>query len=123
MDTLAIVLIVIGALILIALIAAAMRKRSHDRELELEDRRQVAAEHREEATSRQLTADREAAAADEQAARARREAAEAEERARVAERERATATAHAEHASEVDPDSHTNTDGEGSDAYRDPGRA
>jgi len=120
MDTLTIVLIVLGALLLIALIAAAMRKRSADHERELEDRRVVATEHREEATSRRLSADREGAAAEEQAARARREAAEAEERARVAERERETAGAHEEHASEIDPDAEPER--EDTTAYRDSDR-
>ena len=99
--TVAIIVIVVVALIAIALIVAANRRRN---EQQLEDRRHVAAGHREEAESRQLSADRESAAAEEQAARARREAAEAEERAREAERERETATAHQRHAEEIDPD-------------------
>ena len=46
MSTIAVVLIVIGAVIVIALVAAAL-KRTRDRQLE--DRRQIAGEHREEA--------------------------------------------------------------------------
>ena len=101
MSTVAVVLIVIGAVIVIALLASAL-KRTRDRQLD--DRREIAGEHREEAELRQLEADKEAASADEQAARARREAAEAESRSRAAERERETARGHAEHAAEIDPD-------------------
>ena len=101
MSTLAIVVIAIAAVIVIALVASVLR-RTRDRKLE--DRRQIAAQHRDESTSRQLAADKEAAAADEQAAHARREAAEAEERSRAAERERETARAHGEHAARLDPD-------------------
>lgn len=100
MSTVAVVLIAIGAVIVIALLAAAL-KRTRDRQLE--DRRELAAQHREEAELRQLEADKEAASADEQAARARREAAEAESRSRAAEREREAARGHAEHAAEIDP--------------------
>ena len=109
MSTAAIVVIVVVALIVIFLIAMAARRRSRERELE--ERRTVASAHREEASSRHLTAEKESAAAEEQAARARREAAEAEERAQAAERERATATAHEEHAERLDPDVDTSTDG------------
>ena len=114
MSTLAIVLIVIGALILIALLARTLTRA---RNRKLDDRRQIAAEHREEATSRRLKAEREAAAADEQSARARRQAAEAEERSRAAATEREAAQAHTEHASEIDPDGQPEqTDSDGSEA-------
>jgi FtsZ-interacting cell division protein ZipA len=57
MSTIAIVLIVIGAVIVIALLATAL---STARRRRLEDRRQIAGEHREEATSRRLQAEKEA---------------------------------------------------------------
>ena len=101
MSTVAIVLIAAAAIVVLALLYLASRRR---RAQELEDRRHVAAEHREEADMRRITADKEAAAADEQAAAARRQAAEAEERAQAAQRERTAATAHEEHAQEIDPD-------------------
>jgi FtsZ-interacting cell division protein ZipA len=101
MSTLAVILIVIGAVILIALAFAAWRRA---RERRLEDRRNIAIEHREEATGRRLEAEQRAAAADEQAARARREAAEAESLYRAAERQREAARAHTERAAELDPD-------------------
>jgi hypothetical protein len=96
---------VIGAVIVIALLASALKK-SRDRKLD--DRRQIAHEHREEAAVRQLEAEKEAARADEQGARARREAAEAASRSRAAEGERETARAHTERAAEVDPDAGSN---------------
>jgi FtsZ-interacting cell division protein ZipA len=101
MSTLAIVLIVIGALIVIGIVAAML---TGARQRRLEDRRQIARQHREEADSRRLDAEMNQAAADEKAARARREAAEAESRSQDAEREQETARAHAEHAQRVDPD-------------------
>ena len=104
-SAIAVLLIVIGALIVIALLASAFKK---SRNRKLDDRRQIAHEHREEAAERKLEADMEAARADEQGARARREAAEAESRSRVAERDRETARAHAERAAEVDPDAGSN---------------
>jgi FtsZ-interacting cell division protein ZipA len=107
MSTIAIVLIVIGAVIVIGLIATAL---SRARRRRLEDRRQIASEHREEATSHRLRAEKEAAAADEQGARARREAAEAQERSRAAERQQETARAHAQHATEIDPDAESDGD-------------
>ena len=101
MSTIAIVLIAVGAVIVIALLGSLLRRV---RERRLEDRRQIAAEHREEASSRRLGAEREAAVADERTASARREAAEAEERSRAAEREQETARSHTEHARQIDPD-------------------
>jgi F0F1-type ATP synthase membrane subunit b/b' len=101
MSTVAIIAIVIGALILIALIWGVMsgsRRRRH------EERRQVAGRHREEAEHRHVKAEKHQAAADEKAAAARREAAEAEERAVAARHEREVGDAHREHAREIDPD-------------------
>lgn len=115
MSTVAVILIVIGVLIVVGLLVAA---RTRTRGRELEDRRGVAREHREEATSRGLVADKEAAAADEQAARARREAAEAEERARAAGQERQAAEAHHEHAARVDPDADGSTEARPSERTR-----
>ena len=100
MSTVAVILIVIGVLIVLALIYMASR-RGYERKLD--DRRQVAAEHRGEAEVRRTEAEKEKAAADEQAAAARRKAAEAEQRAQAAEDTRAEASAHEEHAREVDP--------------------
>ena len=90
MSAVAVVLIVIAAVIVIAVLAVTLRR---GRERRLDDRRQIATEHREEADTHRLGAEKEKAAADEQAARARREAAEAEERSRAAEREQETARA------------------------------
>jgi FtsZ-interacting cell division protein ZipA len=118
-STIAVVLIVIGAVIVIALLAAALKGA---RERKLEDRRAIAGEHREEAKLRQLEADKEAASADEQAARARREAAEAESRSRAAERERERARGHVEHAVEIDPDSGSERNDQGESARERPGR-
>jgi len=92
---------VIVVLVALALAYSAYRRRHTQ---QLEDRRHVAAEHREEAESRRIAADKQEAAADEQAAIARRQAAEAEERARQASETRTAADAHEEHAREVDPD-------------------
>jgi hypothetical protein len=77
------------------------------RDRRLEQRQTEAHEHREEARLRQTRAEREAARADEQSARARREAAEAEERAQRAQAERSAAREHVQRASELDPDTDT----------------
>ena len=119
MSTVAVVLIVIGAVIVIALLASAL-KRTRDQKLD--DRRQIAGEQREGAELRQLEADKEAARADEQAARARREAAEAESRSRAAKHEREAARGHAEHAAEIDPDSGPEGNDQGQGAQERPGR-
>jgi FtsZ-interacting cell division protein ZipA len=74
MSTLAIVLIALGALALILLVIAVVRRRA--REVELDDRRAAAEAHRSEAAARHL----------------------------VAEHERRTAEAHHEYADEIDPD-------------------
>ena len=84
MDTWVIVLIVAAVVVVLALIALAVVKRSGVAKTR---KREQAREHLQEAQVRAARADREQALAEEQAARARREKAEAEERAAVAERE------------------------------------
>ena len=101
MSTLAIVLIVIGALLLLGLIVSLFSRRSVN---DIEDRRSMASVHREEAQSEGLAADEERAAAQAQAARAKRELAEAEKRSRFADSRWEAADAHAERADEIDPD-------------------
>ena len=115
MSTGAVIAIVIGAIILIALIVLLSRAARNKR---LEGRREEAGELRREAQTRTLRAERQQASADEQQARAkqaegeaeeraaaaRRESAAAQERARAAEREHAVAREHHERALEVDPD-------------------
>src|SRR5947209_406043 len=122
MSTGAIIGIAIGAVVVLALIAAAfvvMRRRR------LAMQREQAGELRREARARDLRAERQSARADEQAARAKQAQAEAEqkaavarreeagaaERAEVADRERRFAAEHHERAREVDPDADQETDG------------
>jgi flagellar biosynthesis/type III secretory pathway M-ring protein FliF/YscJ len=123
MSTGAIVGIVVGALVLIALLVLLTRAARNRR---LEGRREQAAEVREDAQSRTLRANRQRAAADEQAARAkqaqaeaeekaataRRESATAEERAQLADRERRLADERHEEARSIDPDVTDNGDHE-----------
>jgi hypothetical protein len=97
----AIIAIVIGVIVLLAIFAVVLPRTRARR---IEQRREMAADHREQADIRETRARRESAAADEQAARARRQAAQAEERARVAEAEREVARDHTERARELDPD-------------------
>jgi FtsZ-interacting cell division protein ZipA len=115
MDTGAIIAIVVGAVLLIA-IAVFVSRAARARKLEA--RRNEAGELRQEAMQRDLTAQRHRAAAEEkaaiadqaeaearqQAAVAQRERAEASDRAAVAEREGRLAREHQERAYEVDPD-------------------
>ena len=77
MSTVAVIIIVVVVLVALALLYSAMRRRQA--EAHLEDRRQVASAHRQEADQRE------------------REAQEAQ----------AAADAHAEHARDVDPDTDT----------------
>jgi FtsZ-interacting cell division protein ZipA len=95
MSTGAIVAIVIGALILIALMVFLARK---GRERKHESMREEAHEHRTQARVRARTAEREQADADEAAARAKKSRAAAEEQAAQARRAEAEAEAKAEHA-------------------------
>jgi FtsZ-interacting cell division protein ZipA len=101
MEAGTIIAIVIGAIVLIALIAF-ISKRGRDRKLEM--RRHEAHESRREAKVRGAKADRVQAEADERAARARQEAAAAEEQAALADKERRFARQHHERAIELDPD-------------------
>ena len=101
MDTGAVIAIVVGALILLLLLAWALPRM---RERKNEQLRSQAGEERYAARDRQLRADKAQAAADEKAARARREAAQAEERAREATHQREAAGEHMERARELDPD-------------------
>ena len=95
MSTGAIVAIVIGALILIALMVFLARK---GRERKHESLREEAHEHRTQARVRARTAEREQADADQAAARAKKARAAAEEQAAQARRAETEAEAKAEHA-------------------------
>ena len=128
MSTGAIVAIVIGALILIALLVLMARR---GRERKMENMRVEAQEHRSQARVRARTADREQAEADEAAARAKKARAVAEEQAAQARRAETEAEAkedHAHHertqaeqlhgrATEIDPDA-----GEGEESGRSNGK-
>jgi FtsZ-interacting cell division protein ZipA len=94
-STGAIVAIVIGALILIALIVMLARR---GRERKLEGRRIEAKDQRDQARVRARTAEREQADADEAEARAKKARAVAEEQAAQARRAEAEAEAKADHA-------------------------
>src|SRR3954470_8208442 len=95
MSTGAIVAIVIGALILIALAVFLARR---GRERRLESMREEAQEHRTQARVRARTAEREQADADQASAQAKKARAAAEEQAAQARRAEAEAEAKAEHA-------------------------
>ena len=115
MSTGAIVAIVIGALLLVALLVVLARR---GRERRFENMRAEAQEHRNEARIRERGAKRDQAEADEAAARAKKARAIAEEQAAQAQRAEAEAEAKSEHAqhqrgqvdelhtraTEVDPD-------------------
>jgi FtsZ-interacting cell division protein ZipA len=121
MSTGAIVAIVIGAVLLIALLVFLARR---GRERRFEKMRSEAQEHRQEARIRQRSAARDQAEADEAEARAKKARASAEEQAAQARRAEAEAEAKADHArherghveqleeraTELDPDAE---DGEG----------
>ena len=95
MSTGAIVAIVIGALILIALLVLLARR---GRERQIEGRRVEAHEHRSEARVRARSAEKEQAEADEAAARAKKARAVAEEHGAQARRAEAEAEAKQDHA-------------------------
>ena len=100
-----IVAIVIAAVLLIGIVLfVAGRGR---RERKLQERRQEAHTHRQEARVRGARADRAAAEAEERAARAKREQAMAEEQAATADRERRFARERAATADHLDPDRDT----------------
>lgn len=122
MSTGAIVAIVIGALLLIALLVFLARR---GRERRFENMRTEAQEHRSEARIRARSAERDQAEADEAAARAKKARAVAEEQDAQARRAEAEAEAKADHAHherehaeqlheravEVDPDSNGDEEG------------
>jgi hypothetical protein len=101
MDTGVIVAIVIGAIVLIALVAF-LAKRGRDSRRDT--KRVEAHETRREAQVRGARADKAEAYADERAARAKREQAEAQEAAAVADKERRASRDRHEYADNVDPD-------------------
>ena len=97
MSTIAWIIVVVAVVVLAAL-AWAGRKRN------LEQRRVEADAHREDAKERGLRAERASLAAEEQLAQARRQQLDAEELSAVAEREKAAAEQSHERARQVDPD-------------------
>jgi FtsZ-interacting cell division protein ZipA len=101
MSTGAIIAIVIGVLILLALIVWVSRRSRTKR---LESRRHEAREIRSEAEVRTAEADKMSAEAEERAARARREDAEARAQAARAEEQRREAESHHARAHDLDPD-------------------
>ena len=101
MDTIWIVVLIVVALLIIAGLALAARKRS---EAQLEERRDVARGHREEAGAQASRAEQARREAEEEAERARREQQSAEERADLARRQEEAAEDLRRRADEVDPD-------------------
>jgi FtsZ-interacting cell division protein ZipA len=101
MSTGAIIAIVIGVLIVLALV---MWLAKRGREAKLESRRHEAREIRRDAEVRTAEADEMSAEADERAARARREEAQARQQAARADEQRREADAHHERAHDLDPD-------------------
>jgi F0F1-type ATP synthase membrane subunit b/b' len=101
MDAGAIIAIVIGALIVLALVLW-LGKRSRDRARET--RRHEAREIRREAEVRSAEADQIGAEAEERAARARREEAQARQQAARAEEQRLEAEHEHARAHDIDPD-------------------
>jgi FtsZ-interacting cell division protein ZipA len=101
MSTGAIIAIVIGVLILLALVVWVSRRSRTKR---LESRRHEAREIRSEAEVRTAEADKMSAEAEERAARARREEAEARAQATRAEEQRREAETHHARAHDLDPD-------------------
>jgi FtsZ-interacting cell division protein ZipA len=101
MSTGAIIAIVIGVLIVLALLLWLSRRSRAARH---ETRRHEAREIRREAEVRSAEADQMSAAADERAARARQEEAQARATAARADEHRQEAEARHAHAHEVDPD-------------------
>jgi len=100
MSTIAIIAIVVGAVVLLALIAWAIFGKSRIDE----KRRSKARDLRDRAAVRETRAQKEHARSAERKARARREAAEAEEGAHLADRELATAGKEHRRAGRIDPD-------------------
>ena len=115
----AIIAIVIVAVLIVAFFAVVWPRMNARR---LEQRREAASDHRQEASVRDARARRQSAAADERAARARREAAQADEAAQRARSERAVAEEHAERARDLDPDLEDEHDARTEDEKRDRAR-
>src|SRR3954469_11107901 len=88
MSTLGTIAIIVGAIVLLALVAIALIGARRKR---LDSRREEAGELRQDAQRQGRLANRQRAEADERAARAKKAEAEAEERAAAARRERALA--------------------------------
>jgi FtsZ-interacting cell division protein ZipA len=101
MDTIWIVILIVVALLILGGIALAMRKR---REAQLEEQREVARGHREEAGAQARKAEQARVEAEEEAARARRQQEAAEEQAELARRQERAAEDLRRRADEVDPD-------------------
>lgn len=101
MDTIWIVALIVVALLILGGIALAARKR---RDAQLEEQREVARGHRDEAEAQASNAEQARLEAEEQAARARREQEAAEERAELARRQEEAAADLRRRADEVDPD-------------------
>lgn len=100
MSTIAVIAIVVGVLIVLALIWAAIRGRPKLQQR----RRETARELRGRAGERTAWAEQERASAAELEARAEREAAQAEQRREAAEREASNAGREARRADRIDPD-------------------
>lgn len=101
MDTIWIIALVVLALLVIGGIALAARKR---RDAQLEERRDVARGHREEADAQASKAEQARLEAEEQAERARRQQQEAEEQAERARQKEEAAENLRRQADVVDPD-------------------
>jgi FtsZ-interacting cell division protein ZipA len=97
-----IVAIVLGAIVVIALVALLAKRGSETRR---ENKRVEAHETRREAQVHGARAEKASAHADERAARARGEQAEAQEASAVADRERRASKERHEYAEDIDPDS------------------
>jgi F0F1-type ATP synthase membrane subunit b/b' len=101
MSTGVVIVIVIGALIVLALLAWLGTRARHQR---LDSRRQQARQIRREAEVHDAQADRVSAEAEERAARARQEEAGAREQSARADEHRREAETRHERADDVDPD-------------------
>jgi predicted Holliday junction resolvase-like endonuclease len=106
-STGAIIAIAVGAVVLLLLIALALRAMNHRRN---DRRREQAGQLREQARSRSIQAESARASADEQAAEAKRAQAEAEERAAQAREEHAAAERRALEAEQLTEDARAHHD-------------
>jgi hypothetical protein len=101
MDTIWIVVLVVAAVLIIGAIALAARKRS---EAQLEERREVARGHREEAGAQARNAEQSRVEAEKEAERARQQQEAAEAQAEAARKREEAAEDLRRRADEVDPD-------------------